>query len=61
MPGHFGSIDVLINDAGIIQAGPLGHMAVADFEDAMATHFWGPLFTILAVRPYMRQGGADVS
>ena len=23
--GHFGSIDVLINDAGIIQAGPLSH------------------------------------
>jgi len=56
--GHFGSIDVLINDAGIIQAGPLSHMAVADFEDAMATHFWGPLFTILPVLPYMRQGGA---
>jgi NAD(P)-dependent dehydrogenase (short-subunit alcohol dehydrogenase family) len=33
-----GSIDVLINDAGIIQVGPLEHMTVADFEDAMATH-----------------------
>ena len=54
----FGLIDVLINDAGIIQAGPLNHMTVGDFEDAMATHFWGPLFAILAVLPHMRQGGA---
>jgi NAD(P)-dependent dehydrogenase (short-subunit alcohol dehydrogenase family) len=33
-------------------------MTKADFEDAMATHFWGPLFTILAVLPHMRRGGA---
>jgi NAD(P)-dependent dehydrogenase (short-subunit alcohol dehydrogenase family) len=33
-------------------------MTVADFEEAMATHFWGPLFTILAALPHMRAGGA---
>lgn len=53
-----GTIDVLINDAGIIQVGPLEHMTVADFEEAMATHFWGPLFTILAALPHMRRAGA---
>jgi NAD(P)-dependent dehydrogenase (short-subunit alcohol dehydrogenase family) len=53
-----GTIDVLINDAGIIQVGPLQHMTVDDFENAMATHFWGPLFAILAVLPHMRRGGA---
>jgi NAD(P)-dependent dehydrogenase (short-subunit alcohol dehydrogenase family) len=52
-----GSIDVLVNDAGIIQVGPLEHMTVADFEEAMATHFWGPLHTILAALPHMRQNG----
>src|SRR5262249_27903252 len=36
-----GRIDVLINNAGIIQVGPLDHMTVADFEEAMAVHFWG--------------------
>jgi len=36
-------IDVLINNAGIIQVGPLEHMTTGDFENAMATHFWGPL------------------
>src|SRR5687768_13287937 len=35
------AIDVLINNAGIIQVGPLEHMQPEDFEDAMATHFWG--------------------
>jgi NAD(P)-dependent dehydrogenase (short-subunit alcohol dehydrogenase family) len=53
-----GALDVLINDAGIIQVGPIEHMALADFEEAMATHFWGPLATTLAALPHMRQGGA---
>jgi NAD(P)-dependent dehydrogenase (short-subunit alcohol dehydrogenase family) len=53
-----GGIDVLINDAGIIQVGPFDHMTIADFEQAMATHFWGPLFAILAALPHMRRAGA---
>lgn len=53
-----GTVDVLINDAGIIQVGPLQHLTVDDFENAMATHFWGPLYAILAVLPHMRRGGA---
>jgi NAD(P)-dependent dehydrogenase (short-subunit alcohol dehydrogenase family) len=50
-----GGVDVLINDAGIIQVGPLEHMTIADFENAMATHFWGPLYAILAALPHMRR------
>jgi NAD(P)-dependent dehydrogenase (short-subunit alcohol dehydrogenase family) len=49
-----GGIDVLVNDAGIIQVGPLEHMTVEDFELAMQTHFWGPLFTTLAALPHMQ-------
>ena len=52
-----GAIDVLINDAGIIQVGPVELMTVADFENAMATHFWGPLYAILAALPHMRKAG----
>jgi NAD(P)-dependent dehydrogenase (short-subunit alcohol dehydrogenase family) len=51
-------IDVLINVAGVIQVGPFEHMTIADFDDAMATHFWGPLYTVLAALPYMRRAGA---
>jgi NAD(P)-dependent dehydrogenase (short-subunit alcohol dehydrogenase family) len=53
-----GTIDVLINDAGVIQVGPMEHLTVDDFEDALATHFWGPLFMILSALPYMRRAGA---
>ncbi len=49
-----GSIDVLINNAGMMQVGPLDHMGVSDFEEAMAVHFWAPLHAMLAAIPDMR-------
>lgn len=42
-------IDVLVNNAGIIQVGPYEHMQPKDFADAMDTHFWGPLYLIQEV------------
>jgi NAD(P)-dependent dehydrogenase (short-subunit alcohol dehydrogenase family) len=55
---QLGGIDVLINDAGVIQVGPFSHMAAEDFQDALATHFWGPFHAVAAVLPHMRRGGA---
>jgi NAD(P)-dependent dehydrogenase (short-subunit alcohol dehydrogenase family) len=55
--GHWAGIDVLINNAGIIQVGPLEHMTTEDFDNAMATHFWGPLNMMLECIPSMRQRG----
>ncbi|HWS56034.1 MAG TPA: SDR family oxidoreductase [Pyrinomonadaceae bacterium] len=54
---HFGRIDVLVNNAGTIQVGPVEVMTVEDYEQAMAIHFWGPLYTTLAVLPQMRERG----
>ncbi len=53
----YGGIDVVVNDAGIMQVGPLEHMRLDDFRDAMATHAWGPLYMTLAALPHMKQQG----
>jgi NAD(P)-dependent dehydrogenase (short-subunit alcohol dehydrogenase family) len=44
----------LVNNAGIIQAGPLDCMTLDDYEQAMATHFWGPLYLIESALPMLR-------
>ncbi|WP_299820443.1 SDR family oxidoreductase [uncultured Pontibacter sp.] len=54
---EYGPIDVLINNAGIISAGPIAEMTVQEFEEAMNTHFWGPVYTTLAVLPSMKARG----
>jgi NAD(P)-dependent dehydrogenase (short-subunit alcohol dehydrogenase family) len=51
---HWGRIDVVINNAGVIQVGPMEVMTASDYEEAMQTHFWGPLHLVLAVLPEMR-------
>ncbi len=52
--GRWGAIHVLINNAGIIEVGPMEVMTRADYEEAMKTHFWAALDTIQAVLPVMR-------
>ncbi|HEX5472187.1 MAG TPA: SDR family oxidoreductase [Lacipirellulaceae bacterium] len=52
-----GSVDVLINNAGIIQVGPAETMSEADFARAMAIHFWAPLLCMERVLPDMRRRG----
>jgi NAD(P)-dependent dehydrogenase (short-subunit alcohol dehydrogenase family) len=50
-----GRIDVLVNNAGIIQVAPLEHMRREDFEQAMDVHFWGPLQTMTAAITVMKR------
>jgi NAD(P)-dependent dehydrogenase (short-subunit alcohol dehydrogenase family) len=58
---RFGRVDVLINNAGTIQVGPVETMGVEDFDEAMALHFWAPLYMTLAVLPVMRgEGGGRI-
>ena len=54
---HFGKIDILINNAGIIEVGPLKHMTREDFERAMQLHFWAPFELISLIIPEMRTWG----
>jgi short-subunit dehydrogenase len=54
---RLGPVDMLINNAGVIEVGPAESMAVADYEEAMATNFWGVLYPTLEVLPAMRARG----
>lgn len=54
---RFGKIDILINNAGIIQIGPLEHMKIEDFDRALRLHFWAPFVLQMLIVPQMRAGG----
>ncbi len=51
------TVDVVINNAGTIQTGPMESMNIDDYEEAMNTHFYGPLFVNEAVLESMRNRG----
>jgi NAD(P)-dependent dehydrogenase (short-subunit alcohol dehydrogenase family) len=51
----FGQIDVLINNAGIIQVTPVENATEADFAEALKTHFWAAFNTINEVLPEMKE------
>jgi len=54
---HFDKIDILINNAGMIEVGPLDHMTREDYDRAMRLHFWAPYELISQVVPQMRLWG----
>lgn len=54
---HFGCVDVLINNAGIIEMGPLEHMQREDFERAVQLHLWAPFTLMWELIPHMRHRG----
>ncbi|MDJ1495312.1 SDR family oxidoreductase [Cytophagaceae bacterium DM2B3-1] len=54
---HFGQIDVLINNAGIIEVGALDNQAKSDYEEAIRTHLYASIYTVYSALPYMRQTG----
>jgi NAD(P)-dependent dehydrogenase (short-subunit alcohol dehydrogenase family) len=60
---RLGPVDVLINNAGVIQVGPMDEMTAEDYDHALRIHFWAPLFTTWAVLPDMRRqhGGRIVN
>jgi NAD(P)-dependent dehydrogenase (short-subunit alcohol dehydrogenase family) len=54
---EFGRLDVLINNAGVIQTGPLESQTEDDFRDSMDTHFWGPYYMTNAALESLKKAG----
>lgn len=52
---HYGRIDGLICNAGVIQVGHIHSLTSDDFERAMDTMYFGTLYPILAAIPHMRK------
>ena len=52
---HFGKIDVVINNAGIIMVAPMEGFTHADYEHAMNVMYWGLVHTTFAVLPHMKE------
>ncbi|MNS19831.1 putative oxidoreductase SadH [compost metagenome] len=54
---HYGRIDVLVNNAGIMEIGPIDDMAYEDFEAVMTADFLGAVATTMAAVPAMQAAG----
>lgn len=52
--GHFGRIDVLVNNAGAGQVGAAEEVSDAELRDMLAQHLFGPAALVRAVLPHMR-------
>lgn len=52
---HYGHLDIVINDAGIMIVGAMESYRDKEYEDAMNVMYWGIVNTTLAVLPHMKQ------
>lgn len=52
---HWGPVQVLVHNAGVMQLGPWDAMVEGDFQQAMDIHFWAALRLAQAVLPNMIQ------
>ncbi len=58
---RYGRIDVLINNAGIIQVGPLHAMGLQDFRETIDVNYFGIVHTTLPALPHLRGHGRVVN
>jgi NAD(P)-dependent dehydrogenase (short-subunit alcohol dehydrogenase family) len=50
---HFGSIDIVIHNAGIVRRGGLAELSYADFETVLDVHLRGAFHVVRAAFPHM--------
>lgn len=56
----FGGIDVVVNIAGIIQAGPLEAISLDDLHAGMDVNFWGLVHVCMAALPHLKAHGGRI-
>lgn len=54
---RLGGLDVVVNNAGVMQVGPYERQSTADMRQAMDVMFWGPYHVTNAALPYLERGG----
>ena len=54
---HFGSLDVLVNNAAVLKRAPMEEVSVADFEAALRVNLMAPWFLTRAAITQMRRQG----
>ena len=55
---QYGSIDVLINNAGIYLSGPVEEFSLSDWHQAIDTNLWGYIHMIQALLPQFLERGS---
>lgn len=60
---HFGRVDVLVNNAGVITVGPVENQRIEDFHDVMESNFFTGVHCAMSVLPQMleRRSGTIVN
>ena len=58
---HFGSINLLINNASIFALGPVDKFLLSDWQQVINTNLWGYIHTIHALLPhFLKQGSGTI-